>query len=162
MSAVAESWYAPIRLITGSARSSQAANQAEQLARESLDDLKRYRADFLACLNDIEDIYMTIGEAGLDDTRLSDASYRFGKAFIEALPSTAPAPEVTVDADGELVFDWFAGDGRMVSVCVRGNGRLAYAARFGGSRVTHGTILMGAAVPQEIMAAINSLRRSFV
>lgn len=84
-------------------------------------------------------------------------SYATGKAFVTALPSTAPAPEMTVDADGELVFDWYGSGGRTVSVCAQANGKLVYACRFGTNRAMHGHAVMGTAIPQEIVDAIKEL-----
>lgn len=161
MTAIADSFYAPLRLGTSSAQSSRAADNIEQLTRTYLADLKRHRADFLQCRNDIESIRQE-SMSEQPGTQLKPESYALAMAFVDALPSTAPTPEVTVDDEGELIFDWFADNGRMLSVCVRHDGRLAYAARFGANRSFHGSVVMGMAIPQEIMAAINSLHRSFV
>jgi len=151
MSAVAESWYVPVRPQSVSSRSSGAARNIERLADQSLIKLKTFRADFLECLNDVEDLRRS------DAAAIKGDSYGTARRFLLALPSTVIAPEVTMDVDGEFVFDWFNDSGGTVSVCARHDGKLAYAARFG-ARVMHGHAVMDRAVPQEIVGAITSLR----
>ena len=46
--------------------------------------------------------------------------------FLLALPSHLPAPELDVDADGEVALDWVGTGGRMCTVTLRADGRLDY------------------------------------
>lgn len=158
MTALAESRYASVRTRSPSSRGSIAASLAERQLDRSLIELKHFRADYSECLNGIEDIRndTTLTQ---NPMALTDASYRLGKHFISALPSTARAPEVTIDAEGELVFDWQGPSGQWLSVCAQSNGKLAYAIRYSANRATHGYTVMDQAVPREIMDAINALRR---
>src|SRR6516225_6591189 len=39
-------------------------------------------------------------------------------AFIDAFPSNLPTPEVAIDPDGEISFDWFAAPRRQFSISV--------------------------------------------
>lgn len=63
-----------------------------------------------------------LGSAPLDHD-----SYQIAKKFILSLPSTLPPPELTVDRDGEVTFDWQSPRGQMLSASLRKDGRLAFA-----------------------------------
>jgi len=75
-------------------------------------------------------------------------------AFAKRLPRSLPAPEIAVDPDGEIAFDWFGPTGKMFSVSVNNNGRIAYAGRFGGTSRIHGTEQLSETLPQEIIRGI--------
>lgn len=156
MTALAELCPYSVRDSSSSSRSSPAARRIENLADRSLIKLKQFRAEYSECFNEIEEIKR---EASTGKFTLRDASYRLGLAFVDALPSTARAPEVTVDADGELNFDWHGPNGQLLSVCAQSNGKLAYAIRFSASRAMHGYTVMDRAIPKEIMDHINALWR---
>jgi hypothetical protein len=153
MTAFAESFPFPVRTGSPSSRSSLAAIRIEYLADRSLVELK-HRAHYLRCLNEIEEIKSESAAGGI---QLNAVSYQLGLAFVYALPSTVKPPEVMVDLDGELIFDWRSRNGRLLSVCAQSNGRLAYAIRYSASRAMHGYCVMDQTVPKEIMDAINGL-----
>lgn len=50
-----------------------------------------------------------------------------------AAPVTLPAPEVSIDPDGEVSFDWYAGPRRTLSMSLDPFGTLRYASIIGGS-----------------------------
>jgi hypothetical protein len=56
-------------------------------------------------------------------------------AFIDAFPSNVPMPEVAVDPDGEISFDWFNAPRRQFSISVGANNVLSYAGLFGRDKV---------------------------
>jgi hypothetical protein len=86
------------------------------------------------------------GEGGLP---VSGATVEQAFRFIKLLPSTAPTPDVSADADGEVSFDWDRGARRVFSVSVGPDGTLTYAGLFGHSR-THGTEFLVEPLPQSI------------
>jgi len=55
--------------------------------------------------------------------------------FIDAFPSNIPMPEVAVDPDGEISFDWFSAPRRQFSISVGANNVLSYAGLFGRDKV---------------------------
>jgi len=59
------------------------------------------------------------------------------RAFLEALPSSWPDPDISVDPDGEIAFEWSRGPLRVFAVSVGTAGIASYAGLFGDSR-THG------------------------
>lgn len=59
------------------------------------------------------------------------ASFALAMRLAERLPSAVPDPEVGVDPDGEVSFDWFAAPRQTFSVSVGSDGILRYAALVG-------------------------------
>ena len=57
----------------------------------------------------------------------------FSQQFARMLPNTNCPVEVSVDPDGEVSFDWYAGPRRSLSVSVGPTGTLRYASILGGS-----------------------------
>jgi hypothetical protein len=78
--------------------------------------------------------------------------------FLTAWPLDLPTPEIGVDPDGEISFDWFGGKGRNFSVSLREDGRIAYAGAFGGAKTKYGTDRFDDAIPSEIVEAVRELR----
>lgn len=68
-------------------------------------------------------------------------------AFLAVFPKHLTVPEVSLDEDGEVMFDWSPTKGRMVTVSLRNDGRMSYAARLGGGRTRHGTEYFNDAFP---------------
>jgi hypothetical protein len=74
--------------------------------------------------------------------------------FAYCLPRFAPLPEVSVDPDGEISFDWLSPSGEMFSVSVNKQNRLAYAGWFGEKSRIHGIEQLAENCPQEIIRGI--------
>jgi len=56
--------------------------------------------------------------------------------FIEAFPSNVPMPQVAIDPDGEVSFDWFHTPRRQFSISIGANNVLFYAGLFGSDKVS--------------------------
>jgi hypothetical protein len=76
--------------------------------------------------------------------------------FSKLLPMSVPVPEVDIDSDGEVKFEWYRGPRRVFSVTVRSNGELAYAGLVGASKV-HGTEHLGDELPNSILGNIRRI-----
>ncbi|OGJ90698.1 MAG: hypothetical protein A2487_15315 [Candidatus Raymondbacteria bacterium RifOxyC12_full_50_8] len=88
-------------------------------------ELKRsLRNAFISYLDDDNDA----------DVRISseNATSKNAKRFINSFPSTLPMPEICIEEDGEVSFDWMNGKGRHVSVSVGPGPYLRYAALING------------------------------
>ena len=70
------------------------------------------------------------------------------------LPSTVPAPEVAVEPDGMVAFEWYEEPRWVFSVSFETNGELVYAGLFGNSK-THGMECFGEQLPQSILDSIH-------
>lgn len=77
--------------------------------------------------------------------------------FSKLLPMDIPLPEIEVDTDGEVRFEWYRGPRQVFSVAVRDDGELAYAGLYGASK-THGTEYISDDLPNTIL---DSIRRVY-
>src|SRR5438105_2938375 len=59
----------------------------------------------------------------------SSKNFLLALRFLLALPTYLPAPELALDEDGEVSFDWRGSGGRLLTATLREDGRLSYAAR---------------------------------
>ena len=83
-------------------------------------------------------------------------TYRNAEQFVHALPNGMPQPQVSIDPDGEISFEWYAAPNRVFSVSVGPDNELAYAGLFGASR-TYGTEVFFDEVPEVILQNIKRL-----
>jgi len=79
------------------------------------------------------------------------------QAFLEALPTTAPIPDVVPEPDGEVAFEWDRGPWCVFSVSVGSDGTLSYAGLYGRRTKAHGTELFVDAVPKAVMDGLARL-----
>ncbi len=75
--------------------------------------------------------------------------------FLKMLPATIPIPEISIDPDGEVSFEWYKEPRRIFSVSVGAHNDLSYAGLFGVND-THGTEYFGDEIPTPIL---ENLRR---
>lgn len=80
--------------------------------------------------------------------------------FLNTLPSAVPAPDVGVDPDGDISFDWSVARDRQLTVSLSPDGTLSYAGIFGAA-ARHGKEEFEDAVPQELVEAIRRLGFAF-
>jgi hypothetical protein len=109
--------------------------------------------------NELEELRMTATHSNWDNlgsAPLDDDTYQLAKRFIWALPSSLSAPELTVDRDGEINFDWFGLRGRMLTVSLRKDGRIAYACRISQRRNYSGTEEFIDSIPKKIVESIKA------
>jgi hypothetical protein len=103
--------------------------ETETLGKGHRDTIDALMESYLECCSDDWDGY---GAKAVTEGDLATAL-----RFLDALPSTIPPPEVSVDPDGEFAFDWYNGS-NVLSISVGQLGRISYAAHFG-KRRAHGT-----------------------
>ncbi|QXD13983.1 hypothetical protein GQ464_010985 [Rhodocaloribacter litoris] len=84
-------------------------------------------------------------------------SYLEARRFLGLLPMTFPMPDVTVEPEGVIAFEWYNGPKRVFAVGIGRDGLLTYAGLFGINK-THGTEYFGDEIPETIL---NNLRRLF-
>ena len=89
---------------------------------------------------------------------VSPATITKAQAFLSALPSDVPDPQVGPDPDGEVSLDWFDEPDWGVAIALNANGRLSYAAVFGAARA-HGTERFREEVPRPVLELLRRLRR---
>jgi hypothetical protein len=90
---------------------------------------------------------------------LDPASCDFAIRFLNALPITAPLPEVSADNDGEVALDWIFGQRKALTVSIGRTGRCTYAWILGQS-TNRGTDWIDDEIPASIVFALGQLARS--
>lgn len=75
---------------------------------------------------------------------------------LHVLPSDVPPPEIAVEPDGEIAFNWQSAADQMFSVSVGTRGRLSYAGLFGGEDV-YGSTFFVDVLPTNILLAIKKV-----
>lgn len=119
----------------GSSRGvSSGAKQVQELwenARESARPPAKLATQDLPALAELDSLGRVAdagGELEEGEKPLQKLSWDKAMALLAKLPCTLPAPEVAQDADGEIVFEWHGGPGRLLLVSVGGDGTLHFAA----------------------------------
>ncbi len=75
---------------------------------------------------------------GYNALAVSPIVYRNASIFADFLTPDLPFPEIGVDPDGEISFDWRGGPYRVFGVSI-GKNRISYAGLFGYNVEIHGT-----------------------
>ena len=79
--------------------------------------------------------------------------------FLLALPDGIPAPEISTDPEGDILFDWSGPHGELLTVALNSGGRLAYAARLSASDKEHGVKTFVDSIPQVVQNLIRQIAR---
>lgn len=83
-----------------------------------------------------------------------EATFTLALRFLLALPGDLPAPELSLDEDGEMAFDWRAEGPRLLHASLREDGRISYACWLGPNNREHGTKAFVDAIPEDIVRCI--------
>lgn len=78
---------------------------------------------------------------------------RYAREFLHKLPTDLPYPDIGVDPDGEISFEWGDDPKWMFSVSVGRDGTLTYAGLFGINH-THGVETYSKTIPMAIEGGI--------
>jgi hypothetical protein len=73
--------------------------------------------------------------------------------FLDALPSTIPDPEISVDPDGEISLDWCSAPDKMFSISLGSKGRLSYAG-LNGEKRSHGIEFFQKDIPVSLIVQL--------
>lgn len=127
---------------------SMEANSVDNRIRQSIGHYLEPRLSLL-----IPEIESLSGES--DGEKNADPeTVRAALRFAYCLPRFALLPEVSVDPDGEISFDWLTRSGDMFSVSINKQNRLAYAGWFGEKSRIHGVEQLAETCPPEIIRGI--------
>lgn len=86
-----------------------------------------------------------------------DAAFALAQRFLLALPGHMPAPELSIDEDGEIAFDWRGDGSRLFHVTLRKDGRLSYACWLSLVDREHGIKVFVDAIPKAIVDCIQAV-----
>lgn len=81
--------------------------------------------------------------------RAEPSTFIYADQFLRLLPSSGFLPEITVDRDGEILFEWDQGPRQVFSVSIGRDGTLTFAGLFGHNKI-HGTEHLSEALPSVI------------
>ena len=83
-------------------------------------------------------------------------SFNEANRFIQALPTTILEPEVVVDPDGEISFEWHLEPRRVFSVSIGKRNEITYAGLFGTNK-TYGREYFDDEIPKTILDNLDRL-----
>lgn len=115
-----------------------------------------------AALEELDEVSIEASDDGWDGyggKAVNPMTYVLGRFFLNALPTTAPTPEVSADPDGEISFDWVFGERKALTVSVSGTGRCTFAWMVGQSTI-RGTDWIQDEIPAPIAFALRQLAGS--
>jgi hypothetical protein len=148
-------------------RSTGESQYAKRLSQWG-DDIRKHLLESLAvsrttesALSELNDTRVEAGHAGWDGygaRPVNFDAYLKARLFLESLPTTAPAPEVSADPDGEISFDWVFGPRKALTLRIGANGRCSYA-WIRGKRTSRGTEWLDDEVPASVLNALAELVR---
>jgi hypothetical protein len=118
MTTYALSWIPPI--VWGSHGASSGAASLAQNSARAVFDTRLVGAKMSKVVDDLGTVANAHGLLG------RGSGVGMAVAFIAALPLEVTPPEVSIDPDGEVAFDWYRDDD-MLSVSLGPTGRLTYA-----------------------------------
>lgn len=125
------------------------ARRTESITRRVTHDVRVAPASAMSPF--LSELLTLAREDGVDPATLVSAM-----DFAYLLPADVSRPEISIDPDGEVAFDWGNEDG-IVSVSVGPTGRLVYAAELGG-RPTSGTEQLPGEMPAALRASLAAFR----
>lgn len=102
------------------ARAMETDRQLAQLARRSKDP-----GYWMATL-DLNDLLAE--SRSMEEGTVLPGTVARARRLLDTIPSGFPVPEIAVDPDGEVAFDWIRSDRTMLSVSVGAQGDPSYAA----------------------------------
>lgn len=106
-----------------------------------------------ACIAAQEDNWDRTGSA-----RVEPSTHVYANQFLRILPHDLPVPDISVDADGEILFEWDRGPRQIFSVSIGRDGTLTFAGLFGQSKI-HGTEHLREALPLVIAHSLQRVAR---
>ena len=140
--------------------SSNAVSPAAGTLRRLVESTRAALADSLAVRNTAEEaireLRRVIGQAskpnweGYGARAIDERAYEHAIRFLQALPTTTPVPDVSVDPDGEIDLLWHVDSRKTFSVSVGPNGRLTYSGLFEDNQ-SYGTEWFFYELPQPIL-----------
>ncbi len=117
--------------------------------------LKLNTAASSAVFNDLHELAHEHGMTVEHSTVLALA-----KSFLLAFPRELPQPDLDLDSDGEVLFDWRGHHGQMMTISLREDGRASFAARRGNMDSDNGERQFKDAIPKKILQLVQEITQS--
>ena len=99
------------------------------------------------------DNWDSLGSAGVEQS-----TFEYALTFLRMLPTNIPLPEVAIDPDGEIAFEWDYSRNEILSVSIGRDGTLTFASLFGG-RKSHGVEQLSDRIPPTVALSLEDVAR---
>ena len=109
-------------------------------------------------LNEILDFASEDNWDGYGAKAVDVLSFRFAKTFLDYLPTSYPKPDVSIDPDGEVSFEWYKDTNNIFSISFSSGNEISYAGIFNTGEGYGKEIFNGFEAPQKILDNIKRLR----
>ena len=142
-------------ILAGSAEAGAGSSASEviRLTVSALQSLKtRVRASSSLVFNDLQALATECNS----DVR-EDPAFLLAQRFLLTLPGHLPAPELSLDSDGEVAFDWVGSGGRLLTLTLRADGRISYAARLSTRDSDYGTKQFVDSIPKRVLELVQQV-----
>ncbi len=130
-----------------------ASPEAREVDRQSVQAIAKMKLGSPGSSQPWDELNTVANSHGMLATQNGLATYERAMKFLLALPPAVKPPELSVDPDGEIAFDWDAGD-NMLSISLNASGGISYAAHIDGRRLSGPAFFGGGGLPQEIVDVI--------
>ena len=121
-----------------------------------LPEVEVENTDVSAALNDALSHATSHDWDGYGAQPFNTQSSQYAARFLQVQPIGVPLPEISVDPDGEVCFEWYKAPNQVFSVSFGPTGRLTYAGLFEGND-THGTEVFEDEIPEPVLESIRRI-----
>ncbi len=114
---------------------------------------------YISCLPSLYELFEEYSENNWDGygaSAINLSSYINAISFLMALPSSTQVPEISIETDGDVVFEWFVSWDRVFSVSIGPNCELHYAGLFEGRQIS-GLEYLEETIPKIIIDQIDKI-----
>jgi len=132
-----------------------AGREAGSLKLALWSELERLRGKGARTSGAFHDLESLARENGT--TVQQSATFTIAQRLLLVLPSDIPSPDLDVDNEGDVVFDWCGTGSRMMTIALGEDGRVSYAARLSSTKNRNGNDLFIDVVPPEIIDLVRAV-----
>ncbi len=119
--------------------------------------VRRFRsANYYSVVSELLELFAPSRRQDDDEPVVDARAFACARDLLDTLPNGYAVPEVSVDPDGEIAFDWIRPDRTMVSISVGLDGVITYAARLRDG-TAHGIIQLGSGFPGPLAELLRRL-----
>lgn len=108
---------------------------------------------FQSAIRPVEEVFRVIEEGTRSGKAIDSITVTQALALLDALPLWVTAPEVALEPDGQIGFDWVLGRRRMLSLNVGRNGMLGYSSLLG-MESSYGRTPFAGELPERVLALL--------
>lgn len=132
-----------------------AGRVAGSLARVVWGTIERLKTESARTAGAFHDLETLAYEQGT--TVEQSTAFTIAKRMLLVLPFDVPSPDLDVDNEGDVLFDWCGTGSRMLTLALREDGRISYATRLSATKSRNGNDLFIDSIPQEIISLVRAV-----